>query len=114
MSKPARLRAFPQEWFTPTAEAREALCMIAEGFCPFFVTGPGRAQWPLDLEGRCPDCGARWDLVRNRDGEPVGFSATWGQRPYTSLLAAYPFRQDSISGYAVGDIKCWFGYGRPE
>ncbi len=108
------LRLFPKKWFRPTDEAREAVCMIAEGFCPFFETGPGLEQWALDRDGRCEHCEAHWKLVRDCSGDLVGFSATWGKSPYISTLAAYPFRQDKISGSAYGDVKSsWLGYGRP-
>jgi hypothetical protein len=115
VSKPEHsLRPFPQAWFTPTAEAREALCMIAEGFCPF-ITGPGLDQWPLDAEGRCSHCGARWELVARRDdGQPAGFSATWGSHPYTSMLAVYPFSEERAWASFFGKVTPdWLGYGRP-
>lgn len=74
-------RPFPQEWFTPTAEARRAMAALAEGFCPFPQCG-----CPFDAGSFCPVCEVTWELAGS------GFTGRSGNSTggFTSVTV-YPF-----------------------
>ena len=73
-------RPFPQEWFTPTPEARRAAAAVAEGFCPFPQCGH-----PFDEGSYCPVCEVTWELT------DAGFSGRTEHPDGNRTVTVYPF-----------------------